>query len=273
MNTRNIAIVLGVLLVASALFSFQPSRTQRATDTDAAASSTLALATTTAFTEAAEGVIGVSTTGEPRLLAVERMEFAPQKSSLIPQPDFKTKLACTVAADVCAALADKYAKTQAALTANPSDFWAWVDLGTFRKIAGDYKGAAAAWEYLSKQYPTNPTSFSNLGDLYMNYLKDSAKAEKNYLASIKNYAENANAYRALFEMYSAQKASAKAIAILEKGIAANPKMIDLRVLLARYYKELGRPADATATYHAAITAAESQGQKDLAASLRIESGL
>ena len=273
MNTRNIAIILGVLLIVSALISIQSSRVQRAADTDAAENSTLGLATTTAFAESGEAASDVPAAGEPKLLAVERMEFPAQKGTLVPLPDFKAKLACSAGGDVCASLAPKYAAIQEALAKDSADFWGWVDLGTYRKIAGDHHGAAAAWEYLSKQYPTNPTSFSNLGDLYLNYLKDAAKAEQNYLAAIKNYPENVNAYRALFEMYSAQKASAKAIAILEKGIAANSKMIDLRVLLARYYKELGRPSDATAAYYGAIQAAESQGQKDLAASLRAESGL
>ncbi|MEN9413119.1 MAG: hypothetical protein RLZZ342_206 [Candidatus Parcubacteria bacterium] len=264
MNTKYILATIAVLLLGSAFYSLSASRSERAANTDTASSTPLFATSTSIDLSAPENA--------PAGTVIERVDFPPQKVA-IPAPDFKKPLVCTAGTDVCASLQTKYSQTQTALTKDSSDFWSWIDLGTLRKAAGDYTGAATVWEFVSKQYPSNPTSFANLGDLYANYLKDTVKAEKNYLASIKNYTENANAYRALFEMYSAQKATTKAIAILEKGIAANPKMIDLRVLLARYYKELGRPSDATATYYAAIQAAESQGQKDLAASLRSESGL
>lgn len=265
MNSKHILLAIAALILVSALYSLQMNRTVPAgTATTTPSAMTFGeLASSTTIDLANPGTL-------PKGVTIE--QIAPTQTK-IPVPDFKKPLACTVGADVCAALAKKYVETQALLAKNDADFWAWIDMGTLRKSAGDYAGAATIWEFVSKQYPGNPTSFANLGDLYANYLKNPAKAEANYLTSIKNYAENANAYRALFDMYSAQKASAKAIAILEKGIVANPKMIDLRVLLARYYKELGRPADATATYYAAIETAESQDQKDLAASLRAESGL
>lgn len=150
-----------------------------------------------------------------------------------------------------------------------SDLTVLIALGYKRKQVGDYKGAAAAWQYASTLYPKNVVSFNNLGDLYMNFLPNYPLAEANYLKQIGNLASDVNAYRALFTLYSQlyKQGTSAAEDILKKGIAASSKAYDLQVLLARYYRDSGRSADAKAQYDAAIANAKAQGLTDIAAQI------
>jgi len=52
-----------------------------------------------------------------------------------------------------------------------------MDLAILHKIGGDYRGAEAIWLYATKMWPTSYVPFSNLADLYQNFLKDPVKAE------------------------------------------------------------------------------------------------
>ncbi len=145
-----------------------------------------------------------------------------------------------------------------------------IQKGTDYKKAGDYANAAKTWESVSSMWPQNIISFNNLGDLYMNYLKDYPKAEKNYLQHITNRSDDPNAYRTLFELYtttSYKPSSTAAEDILKKGIANNTQAYDLNILLARYYKAAGRTAEAKAQYDLAIGIVTRQGNASLAAQI------
>ena len=158
------------------------------------------------------------------------------------------------------------ASTQAQLAA-------LIDLGTADKGKDDYAGAEAAWIQATQIAPNNYVAFANLGDLYMNFLHDYAKADANYQAAIKDAATQPALYGDLFTLYTTTSYKPTATAaedILKKGIAANPNAVELQVSLARYYKTLGRTADAKAEYDAAITNAKSQGETSLAAQLQTE---
>jgi hypothetical protein len=213
-------------------------------------------------------VVKMAGTGEYK---TELVPIAPTVTAKIPVPDFKTPLSCTLAADACAAIKTKTDVVVGKLSANTTDLSAWITLGTLRKMTGDYQGAATVWEYAAKLYPSHPTAFTNLGDLYMSYLHDNAKAEVNYLTAIKNFPQGTDAYRALAELYgSGFRGGSAEEDILKKGIQAVPQAIDLQVLLARYYTSAGRTSDAAMTYDAAITAAHKAGNTSLAASLEAE---
>jgi len=149
---------------------------------------------------------------------------------------------------------------------------ALLALGLKNKQAGDYAGAAAAWQRASALYPANIVSFNNLGDLYMNFLPNYPAAESNYLREITNLPVDINAYRALFELYTYhyKQGTPAAEDILKKGAAANPKAYDLQVLLARYYRDSGRTANARAMYEAAAANARAQGLTELAAQIQQE---
>ena len=57
---------------------------------------------------------------------------------------------------------------------------------------------------------------------------------------------------------------------LKAAIASNSKAVHFRVLLARYYKDAGRTAEAKAQYDAAIAKARELGNTTLATQLEAE---
>ena len=110
----------------------------------------------------------------------------------------------------------------------------WLKLGGYRKMAGDYEGAAAAWQYVATAGPKsiNYVAYGNLGDLYMNFLKDYTKAESNYKIAITLSPTTIDYYRNLSMLYTNQlHDTAKARATLEAGLKANPQNPDLTNLL------------------------------------------
>lgn len=192
-------------------------------------------------------------------------------------PDYKRPLTfpknTTLNAEAQSLLLKQYAKTQAVVIKDPLSFNEWIFLGNDNLIAGNYAIAQEYWEYVSLRWPTNQASFNNLGDLYMNYLKDYAKAEKNWLQAVKNKADDPGVYKNLFTLYSEtsyKPTNTAAEDILKKGIAANPRAVNLQYDLAVYYKKLGRTADAKSMYQAAIDNANNQGQTQLAAQIKTE---
>lgn len=118
------------------------------------------------------------------------------------------------------------------LKKNVNNLDAWINLGTYRKIIGDFEGALQAWEYAGKISPQNSVSFSNLGDLYGYYLKDNQKAEENFLRAIKNSPNDIYLYFKTVEFYrDVMKDTEKARDIVQQGITANPDSQDLKALL------------------------------------------
>lgn len=108
----------------------------------------------------------------------------------------------------------------------------WIDLGSLRKAIGDYEGAKLAWEYIAVVAPKNGLAFRNLGDLYGYYLGNPQKAEENFLKAIQNDPNQIEYYFKIVDFYrEIANDPAKARAILEKGIAANPSSSDLKSLL------------------------------------------
>ena len=191
-------------------------------------------------------------------------------------PDYRTPLVCVenVSADNCALFKQQAATYASQITANTVDPYAWVNLGTVREEAGDYSGALAAWQYVARLYPSVPTAFDNIADLYATYLKDYPKAESNWQTAIKVYPGDPAPYANLFNLYTTTSyvpSATAAVDILKQGIAANPKAVNLQVLLARYYKAHSDTAGASAEYAAAIANAQAQGQTTLATELQQES--
>ncbi len=189
-------------------------------------------------------------------------------------PNWHTPLVSSPAlsSDVNAALASQFSTIQQLLAKNPTDFNAWIDLGTIRKTAGDYAGAAEDWQYVSDIYPGNIVSFFNLGDLYANFIHDYPKAAAAYRQEITNDPTNVDAYISLFQLYVDQypAGSSDPVGVIRQGIAANPKSIDLHVALARYYVSQKDIPDATVQYQAAISLAQSEGASTTVMALQSE---
>lgn len=175
--------------------------------------------------------------------------------------------------DVQSALTAQFEALQSIFKSKPTDYEAWLQLGIIRKIGGDYAGAAADWTYVGELYPKSPVPHDDLGDLYLNFTKEYAKAEGEYKQAIALNPQDANAYRALFSLYADfgyKTGTTAAVDIMKQAIANNPKAIDLYVLLAQYYAKTGDTANARAEYSAAIAQAQAQNNPDLAAELGAE---
>lgn len=125
-----------------------------------------------------------------------------------------------------------------AVKKDPNLFNVWIELGLLKKIIGDYEGARDAWEYAGAIRPKNAVSFANLGEIYASYLKNPAKAEKNFKIAIANQPNAPGAYITLSDFYSAEGRAQDAIDILLKGNTANPKSVDIIKMLGRRYGEV-----------------------------------
>lgn len=269
-SRQNIAIAVGAVIIVIAAVIYYMNNTSSPTVDESLTTATSSVSTTATTTE---GIIAAGGTGDYTITAVPVAEE--QRPTA---PDYTKPLVVSTSLTAAEKLRYQtgYAQLQALIKTDSMDFNAWVSLGTLNLMAGNYATARTIWDYVSTVWPGNYVTPNNLGDLYMNYLHDYVKAESNFLQAIKLKADDLNPYKNLFTIYtttSYKPTNTAAEDILKKGIAANPKAVDLQVLLARHYKTLGRTADAKAMYDAAIANATAQGQTDLATTIRTESTL
>ena len=254
-NTRVWTVIIGIVIVVLIVFAL----VQRL------ASAPVTTATSTATTASTTSKSGVSGSGEFQVTG---------DTVNITVPDFSSPLKFSpgIQADVKKALQNAANTLKGRLYANSLDLESWINLGTVRKMAGDYTGAEQAWIFVTKAAPTNPIAYNNLGDLYENFLKNYPKAEAAYLNAIKVSPKDESPYLNLYTMYANQykQDSTAAMDILLKGISAVPDSVNLHIQLARYYKAKGDATDAKAQYDAAIAAANKTGQTSVAQSIQTE---
>jgi tetratricopeptide (TPR) repeat protein len=112
------------------------------------------------------------------------------------------------------------AKIEAAialLKKDSSNLSHWIELGFYRHQAGDYRGEEEVWLYLNTVAENDIISTMNLGNLYMNFLKDYAKAEMYYRAALRIDSKNLDAYQNLYMLYKyLYKTNTSAAADVEK---------------------------------------------------------
>lgn len=141
----------------------------------------------------------------------------------------------TVLPEVKLAAAEKIKTLQAKLKENPAYVEAWIDLGIYQKMAGDYAGAVISWKYASKLSPTDYVSVGNLGNLYAYFLKDNAQAEVYYKQAISKGSTQVYLYTQLAEVYrDIFKDLDKARAIVTQGLSKipnNPNLLQLQASL------------------------------------------
>ena len=110
---------------------------------------------------------------------------------------------------------EKIKGLQTSLKKNPADFSAWLDLGMYQKMAGDYQGTVLSWQYASKLAPSDYISLGNLGDLYAYFIKDNAQAESYYKKAIANGPTQEYLYTQLVIVYrDIFKDNTKALALM-----------------------------------------------------------
>lgn len=217
--------ILALVIIVGGFFVFK-ARTVTAPTTPAGT-----VASTTS-TNLGNGMVATGPAGV-KIELVDTTVKAPSLAGTI-------KIATSLASDVQVAIRTKEEALIAELTKTPSRLDLWLSLGVYRKMAGDYAGAALAWQYVADAGPASVTyiAHGNLGDLYMNFLKDYPKAEANYKAAIQIKPDFIDYYRSLFTLYrSFYKTNTTAAAdIVAQGLKANPNNKDLLQLQAQLTK-------------------------------------
>ena len=255
---RNQAIGIAVLvvLIGFGYYFLAPNR-PASPDVPAGTLAPLSAASTTS-SDIAGGTLGITATGGYTVKEIPVTNSAPKA------PDYNAPLvfyaSSGLTAEHQASLQPRATELRAQLAKDPYNYTSWLALGRTYKTAGDYAQAEKIWKYVSLQWPTDDVVLGNLGDLYMNFIKDYPKADASYLGAIRNNPRQTNAYRNLFQLYSSMYTTHASAAedILKKGIQNNPEALDLYVLLARHYRDSGRTAEAIAEYNMAIVIARGQ---------------
>ncbi len=142
---------------------------------------------------------------------------------------------------------------QGKLKKDYDDLANWLQLGLLYKAAGDFKGAAEAWEFATIIRPNDAVAFHNLGDLYWLNMPDFPKSEK-YLLKAIEINPHPMFYQKLHELYrySYKEKTDLADDILKEGISKNPNQAYLMAVLADYYRDIGDTANALVYYKKAL---------------------
>ncbi len=158
----------------------------------------------------------------------------------------------------------------AALKANPNDVQTWIVVGSLRRGIGDQDGAKEVFNYVTLRWPDLAVPWHNLGELYRYDYKNLVKAEESYLEAIKRDRGLIDSYVALDEMYRGQDKTAMSVAILTKGIDANPTSNTLLLRLARLLVEEGKADEAKTHYQKAYDLAVKAGDQNAATQIKEE---
>lgn len=181
------------------------------------------------------GGVTIQGDGGMKGVKIEQVEIPKNKITVnapIPNLNREIKITTDMSDDVKKIVTAKIQDLSSQLKKSSNYLENWLILGTYYKMIGDYEGAKLAWEYITVIAPKNGLAFRNLGDLYGYYLGNPQKAEENFLKAIQNDPNQIEYYFKIVDFYrEITKDLAKARAILEKGIAANPSSADLKNLL------------------------------------------
>ena len=146
----------------------------------------------------------------------------------VPAPDLSRPVTFAAGSqltpEVRAMITTKIINLQTELRKNNAYLAAWIDLGMYQKMAGDYTGTIESWVYATKLSPNNFVAYGNLGDLYAYYLKDNAMAELYYKQAIAKGPTQVYLYTQLADVYKdVFKDLDKAKAIIDQGLLKIPK--------------------------------------------------
>ncbi len=221
--TKNTYKIIGVLVVVLLLTGLYVMVNKNKTEVDTEVNK---IATTTDDTGAIQvvGTDGQTYTVTP----VPISEGQPQ----IPVPSLNRALTvsagATVSPEARAAATEKIKTTQALLKKDTANLNAWIDLGIYQKMGGDYAGAMISWKYVSQVANKDYVSFANMGNLSAYFLKDMMSAEKYYNQAIKNAPTQIYLYFQLAEAFrDVSKDTMKARAVVDQGLVANPNNQEL----------------------------------------------
>ena len=117
------------------------------------------------------------------------IEQVPITEGTVPQsiPDLDRPLTpsanATVSLDAKTLAARKVSERQSLLKKDPGNLPAWLDLGMYQKMGGDFEGTVISWTYATKLSRYH-VAFSNLGNLYAYFLHDIDKSLSYYKQAI-----------------------------------------------------------------------------------------
>lgn len=179
---------------------------------------------------------------------------------IAPSLDHQVQFADSVPADARKAIQAHVDADVKLLKANPSDPGAWLDLAVWYNSADDYDAAVAVWEFMIKVAPQDITAYNNLGRHYHLIAHDYAKSESYFNQAIQIKPDDTSAYIELFQLYtlSYKKGTGAAESIIIKAEKQFPDNTDFPMLLAGYYRDQGRSADARVQYEKALAMARAQ---------------
>ena len=142
----------------------------------------------------------------------------PSLNRLIVIPDFYSVQATKI-------MSEKISGLITDLKKDPSSYVNWSDLAMRFKMLEDYKIAEEIWLYLSQAAPRVSDAFINLGDLYMYYFHDNAKAEPMFLKAVAVAPRSLESYSRIVDFYvTALNDKAAARKFLKDSIAEYPDM-------------------------------------------------
>ena len=164
---------------------------------------------------------GVVTSGGNATVSENPTQPAPQA------PNYRMPLTYpdSMTADVRAVLQQKFDLVVSGIEKDKTNFGDWINLGILRKTVGDYAGAEADWQYVAALYSHSTVPFDNLGELYLDFLKNYPKAETNFKTALAINPSDMDAYQQLFSLYTTYgyKAGTSAAAdLVAAGLKANP---------------------------------------------------
>jgi hypothetical protein len=227
MNTTNRNVIIGVVVVVIvALIAYGVWQEKRTSEmSGSTATSTTASSSGVAITVSPTST--TSTSGGYTITRVTPGKGVPPPNSAAPLVFTNT----TVTAEEQSQMQTQFTQTLAVLKTDSTNYSAWIELGLLREEAGDYAGAAVDWKYVTEIYPTDPTAFADLGDLYATYLKQPAQGIVYYKDAIKNDpTKEETFYQNLAQIYINEGDTADAKAVLQQGI--NAKVIGYQNLQA-----------------------------------------
>jgi tetratricopeptide (TPR) repeat protein len=165
-----------------------------------------------------------------------KVEVLPTTAALpdAPMPDLSKpiKFYNNLGAEFERLMTDKIEASRRLLREDPTLFRSWMELASNYKNIEDFKSAEEAWYYAHLMIPDNAVALGNLANLYGYYLKDSARAEEYYMKAISVAGSMEYLFFQASDYYIQIRADrAKALEIVEQGIAKYPDSSDLKVLL------------------------------------------
>ena len=231
-NTYIWGIILAALIIVAGVFIFRAHKVGAPSTT---ASST-SMGTTTV--DLGNG----QTVTLPPGYTLHEQDSTSTTANNIPPPSLTGAIVISpsISSDEAAVLRTNEQGLITQLMTSPTRIDWWLQLGTYRKIAGDYAGAQVAWEYVVNSGGSNIAyiAYGNLGELNLDFLKNYPKAEADYKAAINLSPKTIDYYRELFLLYTTvYKTNTSAAAdIVAQGLKANPNNPDLLQMQAQLKK-------------------------------------